>query len=207
MSDDNAARNGGAAGSNGAAASHRRPLTSTERSRNSRARKRAEAAIARRRPPYGPEVVDPLGAAIVQELLDSDDCPEHVKMPRYRASLAAYGRAEAAVRLLAAHIAAMPGVEAALTSVSTAEETATYVKGNGTRRTVTRTVTEALGALDRAERRAASARSDLGLTPASAARMRLDVRPRFDSALMVAALLEGDEQRAAEAAEGEGTDG
>src|SRR5260221_12333782 len=110
---DSAAGAGSAADGNVAAAAQRlRPLTSTERSRNSRARRRAEAAQVRRQPYVHASAVDPLAAAVVAELLDSGDAPEHVTRPRFRAALAAYGRTEATVRLIAAWVASLPGMEA-----------------------------------------------------------------------------------------------
>jgi hypothetical protein len=186
-----------------------RPMTGAERSRRYREKQKRKPR-GYSWPPFEkgntaamvhggntPQIVDPLSAEIVASLLDSPDCPEHLHQPRYAPALAAWGRAEATVRLIAGWLAGQD-VEAALTEITRSAETAEFDKqGNGSRRTIAKRIEASLTALDRHERRAATLRNDLGLTPAAAARMRLDVRPKYDSALIVKALLETDERRGA----------
>ena len=131
--------------------------------------------------------VDPLGVSIVEDLLAQEDCPAHLRLARYRPALEAWGRAEAAVRLLGAWLASQD-VEAALTETTRIEETSEHDHGSGYRQSVARRVEGALSALDRHERTAARLRDSLGLTPASAARMRLDAVPKDDLAQDIAEL-------------------
>ena len=85
--------------------------SSTERVRRHRERKRAEAIAGppRLQPYLHGEVVDPLAAAVVAELLDSGDAPEHLTRPRFKAALNAYGRTEAVVRLVSQWVMSLPG--------------------------------------------------------------------------------------------------
>ena len=189
------------------------PLSGAERSRRYRQRQRQAAQQPRGYswPPFtegntaalvhganSSRFVDPLSAQIVAELLDSDDCPPHLHQARYSAAVAAWGRAEAMVRLIATSIAGQ-SVEAALTETSRGVESTEHGKGRSARRTVAKRVEGSAGALDRAERTAARMRDALGLTPASAARMRLDASPKYDSARIVAELLRADESAGQEA--------
>jgi hypothetical protein len=177
-------------------------LTGAERARRYRKRQKAAAKKARgyswpdaepgnlialRHGASSARFVDPLSRDIVETLLVDADCPPHLHQARYAAALAAWGRAEACCRLIAEWLSAQD-VREALTASSETDETEDHVKGRTTRRGAVRHVEGAMAALDRHERRAAGLRSDLGLTPASAARMRLDVSPRFDLALAIAAL-------------------
>lgn len=182
------------------------PLTGADRSRRYRQRQRQAAKQPHGSwPPFtegnaaamvhgasSSRFVDPLSAQIVGELLAGEDCPAHLHQDRWRYSLGAWGRAEAQCILIASWIAGQD-VEGALTEVTRSIETTEVTKARSTRRNIAKRVEGALGALDRAERRAASLRNDLGLTPASAARMRLDASPRYDSARIVAELLRADE--------------
>jgi hypothetical protein len=174
-------------------------LTGAERAKLYRKRKKAKGPgyswpdategnlIALRHGGSSPRFVDPMSRDIVATLLEDEDCPAHLHQARYTAALAAWGRAEASCRLIASWLSTMD-VQAALTASSESEETEDRVKGRTTRRSAVRHVESAMASLDRHERRAAGLRSDLGLTPASAARMRLDVAPRFDLALAIAEL-------------------
>jgi hypothetical protein len=193
---------GDAAGSN--AGTGDGPMTPAERMRRHRQRKREAAEAAARQahgswPPFeegntaavvhggrSARLVDPLSAQIVAELLDGPDCPEHLRegQGRWRHAMAAWGRAEAQCILIATWIAGQD-VEAALTEVTRAAETTEHRKGGSTKRTTGKRVEAALSALDRAERRAAGLRNDLGLTPASAARMKVQVTPKFDLAMEI----------------------
>jgi hypothetical protein len=176
-----------------------RPLIAAERARRYRKRKAAAGRgyswadaepgnlLALRHGASCERFVDPLSRDIVETLLQDADCPPHLHLPRYTAALAAWGRAEACCRLIADWLG-QQDVREALTASSSTDETEDHVKGRTTRRGAVRQVEGAMAALDRHERRAAGLRSDLGLTPASAARMRLDVAPRFDLALEIAAL-------------------
>jgi hypothetical protein len=148
--------------------------------------------------------VDPLAAAIVQELLGSGDCPAHLLAedgqtirPRWRYAVSAFARTEAVVRLTAQWVATLPGVEAALTTLTETGEEAVPSRGGITRRTVTTVVEAALPALDRAEKRAAAAQAAVGLSPASAARMRAGMKPEGPNLMQRAAQLILDDRRAA----------
>jgi hypothetical protein len=207
LTDENVARNDGATGT-AEPATGQRPLTATERSRRHRERKRqagkqahgrwatAEPGnlLALRHGAASPRFVDPLSRDIVETLLADPGCPPHLHQSRYAAALASWGRAEACCRLIAAWLSGMD-VTAALTATSTSAETEDHGKAQSTRRGVQRHVEGAMAALDRHERTAARLRDALGLTPAAAARMKLDAAPKYDSAVIVAALLAEDARR------------
>jgi hypothetical protein len=131
---------------------------------------------------YSPRVVDPLAQAIVAAQLESPSCPPHLRddPERWRYALEAWGRQEATVRLLRDWLAGQD-VETALSEAEEIEETTTHKKGGSTRHTSVRRRESALKALDRAERAAAARRNELGLTPRSAAVMKLstDSRPNL----------------------------
>ena len=91
------------------------------------------------------------------------------------------------MRLLNGYLAAQD-LESAMSERSVSVERSEFSKGQSVRRTTGKRAEGALSALDRAERTAARLRDSLGLTPASASRMRLDARPQFDLALAIAAL-------------------
>ena len=140
---------------------------------------------------YSPRVVDPLAAEIVAGQLASPSCPPHLKEDpgRWSYALDAWGRAEATVRLLRAWVGGRD-VGDALSETSEALEETTHRKGGSTKKTTGRRTESALAALDRAERTAAARRNDLGLTPMAAARLKVDMTPKFDLALAIAALEE-----------------
>ena len=149
------------------------------------------AHIATQHGAYSPSVVDPLAAQIVADQLAAPSCPPHLKEnpERWTYALDAWGRAEATVRLLRAWLSGQD-VGEALSEVTTAAETTEASKGKVVKRTASKRRESALAALDRAERTAAARRNDLGLTPMAAARLKVDMTPRFDLALAIAALEE-----------------
>jgi hypothetical protein len=140
---------------------------------------------------YSPQIVDPLAAQIVTDQLESKSCPPHLKddPERWQYALDAWGRAEATVRLLRAWISGRD-IGDALSETSEALEETTHRKGGSTKRTTGRRTESALVALDRAERTAAARRNDLGLTPMAAARLRVDLAPKYDLASEIAELEE-----------------
>ena len=103
---------------------------------------------------YSPRKVDPLAREFVELLLVDDDTPSYVKAAAYRAELWSLGRAEAQVQLITEWLAAK------------AEETS-----DGVGDLASESVRSAYLLLHRAESRAASSRTRLGLTPVSAARL------------------------------------
>lgn len=107
---------------------------------------------------YSPRKVDPLARELVDLVLGDDTVPSYAKAPAYRAELWAWGRAEAQTQLLTEWLAKEG--EAA---------------GDGVGDLDSESVRAAYLLLHRAEARAASARTRLGLTPLAAARMGKDV--------------------------------
>lgn len=100
---------------------------------------------------YSPRKVDPLAEELVEHVL-TDSTLTFLHAPAYRPALWAWGRAEAQAQLLTEYLATR--VEA---SVASKRSSAAYRE------------------LHRAETRAASLRSQLGLTPLSRARLGKDV--------------------------------
>lgn len=139
--------------------------------------------------------VDLRAEELVAALLDDPGCPPHLHEPRFRHSLMAWGRAETRVERLSGYADALE-VDAALTEASEITEEATYQKGSSRKRTSSRRMESASTALERWERRAQSLRNDLLITPAAAARARLEPA-KYDSALHVQALIEHDQKEAA----------
>lgn len=103
---------------------------------------------------YSPRKVDPLAREFVEVLLVDEDTPSYVKAAAYRAELWSLGRAEAQVQLIAEWLA------------SRVEDT-----DDGVGDLTSEAVRSAYLLLHRAESRAASSRTRLGLTPVSAARL------------------------------------
>lgn len=103
---------------------------------------------------YSPRWVAPLAAEFVAVTLADDSVPGYVKAPAYRAELYALARAEAQVQLISEWLAKQ------------AEKVNDPVGNLGDE-----SVRAAYLLLHRAEGRASSSRSRLGLTPTAAARM------------------------------------
>jgi hypothetical protein len=178
-----------------------RRRSSTERVRRHRERKRAEAIAgpAMRQPYLHAAAVDPLAAAVVAELLDSGDAPEHVTLPRFKAALNSYGRTEAVVRLVSQWVMSLPGVETMLAETTVTDETASHNGGRSTKRVVTKRIADALSFLERAERRAAAARAELLLSPQAAARAGMELAENQNTLLSQVLRLQLDRQQGAEA--------
>lgn len=140
-------------------------------------------AIALQHGAYSPRVVDPLAAAIVADQLAAPSCPPHLTddPERWKHALHAWGRAEATVLLIRQWLEGQDVADLLSEHTEALEET-TERKGGSTKRTTGKRRESALAALDRAERTAAARRTDLGLTPLSAARLKIDLAPKFDLA-------------------------
>jgi hypothetical protein len=138
---------------------------------------------------YSPAVIDLRAEQLVAGLRASPNCPPHLQEPLYLHSLMAWARAEARVERLSMYADALE-VEAGLTEASEVVEELTTRKGGSTRRTTGRRMEPVQAALERWERRAQSLRNDLLITPAAAARARVDMRPKFDLAAEIAQLEE-----------------
>lgn len=136
---------------------------------------------------YSPAIIDPRAEQIVAAYQALPNCPPHLLEPVYLHSLMAWGRAEARVERLTMYADALE-VEAGLTEASEVVEELITRKGGSTRRTTGRRMEPVQAALERWERRAQSLRNDLLITPAAAARARVDMRPKFDLAAEIAAL-------------------
>jgi hypothetical protein len=121
-----------------------------------------------------PRRVGPLAAEIEADLLADPDTPEWVRRPQFAEARAAYARSCAIVRMLSDHLDTID-VVAALTELTTGIETEERTKTKTTRRTAARRVASVLSELHRAETRSNSLRRELGLTPASAARLGRDL--------------------------------
>jgi hypothetical protein len=100
---------------------------------------------------YSTRRVDPRAAEIVAELLALPELPQHLRRPEFGAAVAAWGRAEARVDLMEGWLSAMDTTKPGARLLSV------------------------LQALARAESAAARLRSELGLTPMSAARLGRDL--------------------------------
>lgn len=148
---------------------------------------------------YSSRVVDPLARSIIEDLLASPGCPQHLKddPERWRATLDGYGRAEAIVVAVSGYLAGQD-IAAALSETTEAEEVTTHRKGGSTRKTTAKRTQAALDVMHRWMGTARNYANDLGLSPAAAARMQLELADRYDSALAVKALLEHDQAEVAQ---------
>lgn len=118
--------------------------------------------------------VGPLAARIAAELLADPDTPAHIREPVFAASVQAWARAEAVVRLLWAWLADRD-IMSGLTALASTIEDEVRAKGKTNRKSVTRTIPAVLDQLRRWESIASSLRSKLGLDPASAAKVGRDL--------------------------------
>ena len=201
LSDENAARNDGAADGNAATVPQRKPLTSTERSRNSRARKRDAAKQARgyrwADATPGNELamvhgasserrIAPLADQIAAALLADPDTPPYLLEPSYAAVVRAWSRAEAVVSLLWDWLAEQD-IGTALADTTTTDEDERRSRSKSRRHTTSRHVESVLTQLHRHETRAMNLRSRLGIDPLSRARLGKDIAgQRLDLARLFA---------------------
>lgn len=121
--------------------------------------------------------VGPLAEQITRELLEDPDTPPHVREPMFAASVQAWARTEAVVRLLWAWLEEQD-VMTALTDVTTSTEEEETHKGGATRKSTTRHVGSVLDTLRKYETLGSNQRSKLGLDPSSAARLGRDLAER-----------------------------
>lgn len=131
---------------------------------------------------YSPRVVEPLAAELVEQLL-ADSSVAHAHAPAYRPAVWAWARAEAQVQLLSEYLAAR------------GEES-----GDGVGDLEADRVRSAYLLLHRAETRATTQRTRLGLDPLSRARLGKDVAAgQLDTARLFAELEKRDREREATA--------
>lgn len=102
---------------------------------------------------YSPRKVDPLAQDILDVLLADDTVPTYVKAPAYRLELISLARAEAKVQLIEEWLTDQASEKHPMGDLGDDRVQAAYLQ------------------LHRASTRAASSRTRLGLTPASATRM------------------------------------
>lgn len=171
------------------------------------------------RPPFGPDnasamvtgytserKVGPLADRIARELLEDPATPPHVREPLFAASVQAWARAEAAVRLIWEWLAERD-LMTALTELTTSNEIEDREGSSVRRKATTRHVGSVLEALRKYETLAMNLRSKLGLDPAAAARVGRDLAERryLDAnATPLAAALTEIEARRRELAGGSG---
>lgn len=127
---------------------------------------------------YSPRKVDPLAAELVERVL-ADDAAAYLRAPMWRPALWAWGRAEAQVQLLTEYLA-RAGEEA----------------GDGVGDLDLDHVRAAYLLLHRAEARATTQRTRLGLDPLSAARLGRDkTAAAVDTARVMAHLERAERER------------
>ena len=118
--------------------------------------------------------VGPLAVQLARDLLTDPDVPPHIREPMFAASVQAWARAEAVVRLLWQWLEDRD-VMAGLTSATTVTEDEEQKGGKTRRKSLTRSVASVIDTLRKYEVHAANLRSKLGLDPASAARVGRDL--------------------------------
>jgi hypothetical protein len=147
----------------------------------------------------------PLADRIARELLEDPDTPPHVREPVFAASVEAWARAEATVRLIWAWLAERD-LMTGLTELTTSTEDEERREGGVRRKAAARHIGSVLEALRKYETLALNLRSKLGLDPSSAARLGRDLAERryLDASAtpLGAALTVMEERRRAIAAEG-----
>lgn len=130
---------------------------------------------------YSPRKVNPLAAELVERVL-ADPATVHLQAPAWRAALWAWARAEAQVQLLSEYL-----------------DKAGEESGDGVGDLDSDRVRSAYLLLHRAEARATTQRSRLGLDPLSAARLGRDrasqTRDAWDAAQMMARLAREEQER------------
>jgi hypothetical protein len=191
------------------------PLSSTERSRRHRARKKERAgsgvsgdgawspAFRGQRPPFAPgnqfAVVSgytsparilPLAGQVRERLLDSSDCPPWLSDESYQPLLDAWAFATGQAMLLRQYVSDHP-LEQAMTETSAAEESERSSGGDTKRVSQARRTMAANDALHRCEQRVLHLSVQLGLTPLARGKVKA-AAPRFDMALVMAEITEED---------------
>lgn len=123
---------------------------------------------------HSPRRVEPRAAEIASAIRADPSSPEWLRLPQYAAALAAYARTEAIVSLLTEWLDTQD-LGDVLTDTTRTAEVEERTKTRTTRRSTQTRVVSVLDQLHRAETRANSLRRELGLTPASAARLTRDL--------------------------------
>jgi hypothetical protein len=145
--------------------------------------------------------VGPLADRIARELLEDAATPPHVREPLFAASVQAWARAEAAVRLIWEWLAERDLMTALTELTTSTEEEGKDGGGVVRRKATTRHVGSVLEALRKYETLAMNLRSKLGLDPAAAARVGRDLAERryldANATPLAAALAEIDARRRA----------
>jgi hypothetical protein len=122
--------------------------------------------------------VGPLAAQIVQDLLADPDIPGHLREPLFQASVQAWAHSEAVCALLRRWLADQDITAGLEATTTTDEEEETRTRGKTTRTTRkgnARSIPSVLETLRRYETLAMNQRRQLGLDPASAARVGRDL--------------------------------
>lgn len=177
------------------------PLTAAERAKRYRQRQKRQAHGSW--PPFEPgnqaavthgayrASIGQEAVRLAESLRDDPACP-WLAEPAYWPLELAFSRATLMAEKLWAFMEGHGDVQALLSEVTSQEGTQLAAKGRVTSRTVSTRVASAFEAWVKVTGRQEGLADKLGLSPAARARMRLDVAPTFDSALVVAALLEQD---------------
>jgi hypothetical protein len=133
-----------------------------------------------------PRLLLPLAERIIAELLADEATPSYLQGSTYRAAIAGWARAEAAVRLLSEHVDRL-SVEAALAETTdTVEDERRPAMGRVRRVSKSQRYQSAWDSLLRAEKHAAALRTRLGLDPVARGRLGRDLREGFDLAAYLA---------------------
>jgi hypothetical protein len=157
---------------------------------------------------FSQRLTAPLAESIAAEQLTRDDCPLWLRDPSYASAVLAWAFAEAECIKLRERrdqlerFAGEEAVDASLVDLTETEENETRpAPGALTRVSVMRQQESLAKAIHRAETRARSLRADLGLTPASRARLGRDVASagRVDLALYWAQVSDEEDSERAEA--------
>jgi hypothetical protein len=135
-----------------------------------------------------PRIWSPIAEKIAATLLADPDTPDYLQEASYQPAIRAWARVEARIALLSDFLDHQD-VEAALAERTEGEESEVRPTQGSMKRTIrARRVASAMSQLGQLENQAMRLRADLGLTPASRARLGRDVyAARFDMALAMAA--------------------
>jgi hypothetical protein len=122
-----------------------------------------------------PEKVAPIAEQFMTALLEDPETDDYLRKPVMRHEVLAWAWAEAQVTLMRAWLDS-DGISAAMTELTTSEETEADSGGGTIRRvSASRKVSSLMSELHKAEVRAANRRKELGLTPLSRARLGKDI--------------------------------
>jgi hypothetical protein len=144
-----------------------------------------------------PERVGQVAEQLMTALLEDPGTEDYLRKPVMRYEVLAWAQAEAQAHLMRAWLDS-EGISAAMTELTTVDETETATKGGTVRRqSASRKISSVMSELHKVETRAANRRIQLGITPLSRGRLGKDMAStQFDLARFFAEMDAAEKKKA-----------